>query len=155
MRKSVLLLVTVVLMSLIWGTLLVADEEMCVPLGEISIAPLVEDAKRSEVTFPHAVHFSYSCQSCHHKWDNKAPITGCTASGCHDLEQAPKTKDGKPVKDPALSARYFKKAYHDKCIGCHKEIKQKNKTMEASVTALGDKLKPTGPTGCNQCHPKA
>ena len=40
MRKSVLL-VTVVLMSLIWGTLLVADDEMCVPMGEITIEPLV------------------------------------------------------------------------------------------------------------------
>jgi hypothetical protein len=152
MRKSVLL-VTVILMSLIWGTFLVADDEMCVPMGEITIEPLVEDAKREEVAFPHAVHFSYSCQECHHKWDNASAIQGCTTSGCHDLQAAPKN-DGKPVKDPQMKIRYYKNAYHDMCIGCHKEIKKKNKAMEASKASLGEKLPPTGPTSCNQCHPK-
>jgi uncharacterized protein YlaI len=152
MRKSVLL-VTVVLMSMIWGTLLVADEQMCVPM-EITIEPLIEDAKRSEVAFPHAVHFSYSCQECHHKWDTKSTIVNCTTSGCHDLDKAPKTDDGRPVKDPAVSIRYYKKAYHDMCIGCHKKIKKSNKEIEASKASLGEKLSPTGPTGCNQCHPK-
>lgn len=153
MRKSVLL-VTMVLITMIWGSLLVADDEMCVPMGEITIGPLTDDAKRSEVAFPHPVHFSYSCQDCHHKWDTKSPIAGCTASGCHDLEQAPKTDDGKPVKDDVLNIRYYKKAYHDMCIGCHKEIKRKNKVMEASKASLGEKLPPTGPTSCKQCHPK-
>jgi hypothetical protein len=153
MRKSVLL-VTVVMMTMVWGTLLVADDEMCVPMGEITLEPLNEEAKRSEVVFPHAVHFSYSCQECHHKWDNESPIVGCSTSGCHDLAKAPKMEDGKPAKDPALKIRYFKNAYHDMCIGCHKEIKVKNKAMEASKASLGEKLAPTGPTGCNQCHPK-
>jgi hypothetical protein len=153
MRKSVLL-VTVVLMSLIWGTLLVADDEMCVPMGEITIEPLVEDAKRSAVAFPHAVHFSYACQECHHEWDNTSVIQSCTTSGCHDLLEAPKTDDGKPVKDPDLKILYYKKAYHDLCIGCHKDIKQKNKAMEASLVDLDEKLPPAGPTSCKQCHPK-
>lgn len=65
-----------------------------------------------------------------------------------------KMENGKPVKDPAMKIRYFKKAYHDMCIGCHKEIKKKNKALEASKASLGEKLAPTGPTGCNQCHPK-
>lgn len=153
MRKSVLL-VTVVLMTVIWGTLLVADDEMIVPMGDIIIEPLNEEPKRSEVVFPHAVHFGYSCQECHHTWDKVSPIVGCSTSGCHDLDKAPKTEDGKPVKDPVMRVRYFKKAYHDMCIGCHKEIKMKNKEIEATKASLGEKLAPTGPTGCNQCHPK-
>jgi len=153
MRKSVLL-VTVVLMSLMWGTLLIADDEMLVPMGEITIQPLIDDAKRAEVMFPHAVHFSNSCQTCHHKWDKASVITGCTTFGCHDLDKAPKMEDGKPVMDPVLKARYYKNAFHGMCIGCHKEIKKKNKAMEASKASLGEKLPPTGPTGCNQCHPK-
>ena len=43
MRKSVLF-VTVVLMVVVWGTLLIADDEMCVPLGEITLASLAQDA---------------------------------------------------------------------------------------------------------------
>ena len=153
MRKSVLL-VTLVLITMVWGTLLVADDEMVVPLGDITIEPINDEPKRSEVVFPHGVHFSYSCQECHHKWENTAPIQSCSTSECHDLGSAPKTKDGKPVKDQELKIRYFKKAYHDMCIGCHKDIKKINKTMEASKASLGEKLLPTGPTGCNQCHPK-
>jgi len=153
MRKSVLL-ATVVILSLIWGTLLVADDEMCVPLGEIIIEPLVDEAKRSSVAFPHGVHFSYSCQECHHQWDNESEILSCTTSGCHDLTEAPKMENGKPVKDPDEKILYYKKAYHDMCIGCHKEIKKANKAMEAKKASLGEKLLPTGPTGCNLCHPK-
>ncbi len=153
MRKSVLL-VTLVLMSLIWGTLLVADDEMVVPLGEITLEPLVDEGKRSAVAFPHGVHFSYSCEECHHQWDYTSAIQSCTTSGCHDLTEAPRDDDGKLVKDKDEQILYYKKAYHDMCIGCHKEIKKKNKAMEAKKASLGEKLLPTGPTGCNQCHPK-
>ena len=153
MRKSVLL-VTIILASLIWGSLLIADDEMCVPMGEITLEPLTAEAKRSEVVFPHTAHFSYACQRCHHKWGGDAPIVGCTTSGCHDLENAPKTDDGKLVKDPVMKMRYFKNAYHDMCIGCHKQIKKQNMKMEASKAALGEELPATGPTGCSECHPK-
>jgi hypothetical protein len=153
MRKFVLL-VTVVLMSLFWGTVLIADDEMCVPLGEITLSPLVQEAKRAEVAFPHAAHFNYSCQECHHKWDKTSAIQSCTTAGCHDLQAPPTMDDGKPIKDPKMKVRYFRNAYHEKCIGCHKEIKMENKAMEATKTALGEKLSPTGPTSCGQCHPK-
>jgi hypothetical protein len=153
MRKSVLL-VSIVLVSVVWGSLLIADDEMCVPMGEITLKPLVEESKRSEVVFPHAGHFSYACQRCHHKWGGEDPIVGCTTSGCHDLEKVAKTDDGKLVKDPVLKMRYYKNAFHDMCIGCHKEIKKQNKLMEASKAALGEELPATGPTGCVQCHPK-
>jgi hypothetical protein len=144
MRKSVLF-GTVVLISVFWGSLLVASE-MCVPMGEITLESLAENAKRSEVAFPHAAHFSYSCQQCHHKWNGREAIQNCTTSGCHDLDKVPEEK--------AQKVHYYKHAFHTACIGCHKEIKNKNKAMESTAAALGEKLPPTGPTGCNQCHPK-
>ena len=153
MRKSVLF-VTVVLMGVVCSSLLIADDEMCVPMGEITLASLAQEAKRSEVTFTHTTHFSYACQECHHKWTGKEAIQSCTTSGCHDLDKTPVDENGKPVKDKVLKARYFKNAFHDNCIGCHKKIKMKNKAMEASKAALGQKLPPTGPTGCVECHPK-
>ncbi len=153
MRKTVIF-VTVVLIGMVWGSQLIAADEMCVPMGEMTIEPLVEEAKRSEVTFRHKVHFGYNCRKCHHKWSGQEPITGCATSGCHDLDISPKAKDGKPTKDPLLKIRYYKSAYHQMCIGCHKEIKLKNKKMEAAKASLGEKLPATGPTGCNQCHPK-
>jgi hypothetical protein len=153
MRKSVLF-VTVVLMGLIWVSLLIADDEMCVPMGEITLSSLAKDAERSAVTFPHAVHFNYTCQECHHKWNGKEAIQSCTTSGCHDLDKAPVDEKGKPIEDKVIKARYYKNAFHDNCIGCHKQIKMKNKDMEASMASLGEKLPPTGPTGCIQCHPK-
>ncbi len=153
MRKSVLL-VAVVLVSIIWGSLLIADDEMCVPMGSITLAPLTAEGKRSNVEFPHAIHFGYSCQQCHHTWQGEEAIANCTTSGCHDLAKRPITESGQPVKDPALNIRYYKKAYHDMCLGCHKEIKKANTALETSKADLGAKLNATGPTGCNQCHPK-
>lgn len=153
MRKSVLF-GTVALCCVAFGSQLIAAEEMCVPMGDITIEPLVEVSKRSEVTFPHTVHFSYACQRCHHKWSGEEPIVGCATSECHNLKAAPKDDDGKPVKDPALKILYYKQAYHDMCIGCHKTIKAENKKMEAIKTLMGQKLAPTGPTGCKECHPK-
>jgi hypothetical protein len=133
---------------------LVADEQMCVPMGDITISPLAEEAKRSEVSFPHAVHFSYACQECHHKWDGQTPIQSCSTSECHDLDQAPKAEDNQPVDDQLISVRYHKKAYHEMCIGCHKEIKAQNKELEETLASLDEPLPAAGPTGCNQCHPK-
>jgi Class III cytochrome C family len=154
MRKAVLF-VAVVFMGLAWSSLLIADDVMRVPLGKITLAPLAQKAQRAKVTFPHAVHFNYACQKCHHKWTGKEAIQSCTTSGCHDLDKVPVDKEGHAVRDKALLARYYKNAFHDACIGCHKAIKMKNKAMEASKASLGEKLPPTGPTGCIECHPKS
>lgn len=153
MGKS-LFFVAVMLVGGIWCSLLAADDEMCVPMGVITLESLADDAKRSEVGFQHTVHFDFACQQCHHKWTGKEPIQSCTTSGCHDLAQSPVDDSGKPSRDPVLKARYYKNAYHQMCIGCHKEIKTKNQAMEATAAALGQALAPTGPTGCIQCHPK-
>ena len=156
MRKSVLLIavVTCLVLGLAWGLATAQEEEMCVPMGDITLEALSADAQRGSVSFPHAIHFTNNCQVCHHYQDIGSPIVGCATSGCHDLAQAPRTDDGQLIKVKSQRIRYFKNAYHELCIGCHKSIKQKNKSQEASKLALGDKLMPTGPTGCIECHPK-
>jgi hypothetical protein len=156
MQKTVLTvaLLTLILCGLIWGSMVIAADEMCVPMDEITLQSPAADAKRSEVVFPHSVHFTHACQQCHHSWNTTEPIVGCTTSGCHDLEAQPLDNEGKPVKDEAQLIRYYKTAFHTMCIGCHKEVKAQNKDLESSMKALGKALPAAGPTGCNECHPK-
>lgn len=125
---------------------------LCVPLGAIVLEPPKSvDSTKNPVEFPHARHFNYNCKECHHTWSQDVQVQTCTTSNCHDLVKAPqKTDEGVP------GVRYFKKAYHQKCIGCHQGIKKINAEMEKSPR-FTDKtllLKKTGPTGCIQCHPK-
>lgn len=127
-----------------------ADDEMCIPMGEITLEPPDGvEAKRSEVTFPHAVHFNYTCQECHHTWDMESAIVGCATTDCHDVTESPKKAD--PKEDDIL---YYKTAYHSSCIGCHKQIKAENKAKEMQLGFLPDNIPATGPTGCVECHPK-
>lgn len=156
MGKTVLRVVValMVLLGMIWGMAWAADEEMSVPLGDITLQSLAQDAKRADVTFPHALHFGFKCQTCHHKWKGTTPIASCTAAQCHDLAESPKTEEGKPITDPQIKIRYFKNAFHEKCIGCHKKIAKNNKMLEATHLPLDEKLPAVGPTGCNGCHPK-
>lgn len=134
----------------------VKDKEgyLSVPVGTIVLEPPPGlDATKNPVEFPHGVHFIYNCRECHHTWNLDAQLNSCTTSECHDLTKAPK-KDGSA---PAVAdVRYFKKAYHQKCIGCHLEIKKQNTAKEKSLR-LSDKkltLQKTGPTGCVECHPR-
>jgi len=48
----------------------------------------------------------------------------------------------------------YKYAYHQNCIGCHKEIKVQRKRLESVYLAAKKELPKTGPTSCNECHPK-
>jgi hypothetical protein len=153
MRKTKWLVILIALaMIWMWGSALASEEEMCVPMGEIELEPLAAEPLRPAVAFPHAVHFGYTCQSCHHTWTGEAPVMGCTTSGCHDLAELPKNEAGQPVQDQSVAIRYYKNAYHDMCIGCHKEIKIKNQNLEASKMPIGEKLVKPGPTGCTECH---
>lgn len=125
-------------------------EDMIVPMGTIELQPPKGvEQKRTTVEFPHAVHFTNACQSCHHKWEVTEPIQGCMTSGCHDVTESPAKSKG-----TALEINYYKKAYHEMCIGCHREIKKSNKQLEMSGRSLGGVLPAAGPTGCIQCHPK-
>jgi hypothetical protein len=128
------------------------EETMSVPLGIIELEPPDSvEAKRSTVLFHHGKHFDFKCQTCHHKWEKLTPIQGCMASGCHDIAEAPKRSEN-PQDYELLSARYYKNAYHDMCIGCHKEMKLKNRELELSGRVLKENLPKVGPTGCRGCH---
>ena len=156
MRKTIGMLTAAVfvLLALIWMPV-GAQEEMIVPMGEIVIKPLVPEPRRSAVSFPHAVHFDFSCRECHHTWKKEQPILGCTATGCHDVAEVPRDAEGRPEKNPAVQIRYFKNAYHQMCIGCHLQIAKNNEVVQATrLPGGGKKLAPTGPTGCIQCHPQ-
>jgi len=127
---------------------------MCVPLGILVLQP--DDSvepKKSAVEFDHSKHFVYDCKACHHKWDIKKEITNCTTSECHDLLKSPK-KPTKYLSYTETGIKYYKYAFHRRCVGCHKEIKGKRKKMEMSYQVLATKLPNTGPTGCIECHPK-
>lgn len=125
-----------------------ADEgEMCIPLGDIELAaPDSVEAQRASVVFPHSVHFTINCMTCHHEWSGDEPVEGCMS--CHDLEEAPAPEES----DEAVL--YYKNAYHQMCIGCHKDIKTMNQKVAQSTSGAESSIKPTGPTSCIKCHPK-
>lgn len=131
-----------------------SEDALCIPLGEITLEPPESvEARRSPVAFPHALHFDYSCKTCHHMWENDDSLQGCMASGCHDLAESPRKAGGGAV-DPREAVRYYKNAYHDACIGCHRQIEKENKKLAASGKVLSEQLPRTGPTGCHGCHPR-
>ena len=131
------------------------EEEMIVPMGNIVLGPPESvEPKRSPVDFPHSTHFaSVDCRTCHHTWQGTEIIKNCTTAGCHDVAVSP-TKSDKDRVNPDMAIRYYKAAYHQLCIGCHKEIKVQNKQLETSFKQLNETLPVPGPTGCIQCHPK-
>jgi len=158
MPKKLICLFFLIFFVVLGSSFLVAEEEpegeMCVPMGAIELkSPETVEAKRSPVSFPHTKHFGYSCYECHHKWEGESAIKNCTTSGCHDLDASPKQSPGKKV-DGNYAARYYKKAFHAKCIGCHKEIRLKNIEKEYKVGLKDPKIVNPGPTGCIECHPK-
>ena len=127
--------------------------DMVVPMGIIVIKPDPSVKQmRAPVEFDHAKHFTYDCRTCHHKWEGKEKISSCTASNCHDLLKAPK-KPTRYLVYTKEGIKYYKYAYHQNCIGCHKEIKIKQEKMEAAYKA-SDIEKKVVPTSCSECHPK-
>ena len=131
------------------------SEKMCIPLGIIKINPPESvEAKRNSVEFPHTRHFEFNCGKCHHMWERNAPIVNCTTSGCHDVTVSPIKSKKKGSNKVKAMRRYYKKAYHTLCIGCHRDIKLKNKAFEESKRKLTYKLRYHGPTSCSKCHPK-
>jgi len=160
MNRVRIVILGLLVLLLLGGTFVVAGQNnentgntICIPVGTIIIkAPEGVKMKRAEVAFPHSTHFNYKCQECHHKWDGTSQIPSCTASKCHDLMKSPaKAANANPDSD--LDVRYYKTAYHKGCIGCHKAIKAKNKTLSTSNRTIKKNLQKTGPTGCVKCHP--
>jgi hypothetical protein len=121
-----------------------SDDAMCLPTHTVISPPEEVEAKRDAVPFPHSNHFSIECKDCHHKWDRRTSIQNCTTAGCHDAK--------KSLKDRDQAHRYYKNAYHKMCIGCHRDMKKKNREMIDSQKVLEKELPKTGPTGCKDCH---
>jgi hypothetical protein len=129
------------------------EGDLCVPMGVIVLsAPEKAEQKNAPVDFHHSKHFMYECRQCHHKWDGTTENLSCGTSNCHDLAANPNAAGNKGKSDKAY--RYFKNAYHNQCIGCHKANKQKNAKLELSKKALKSNPKNPGPTGCVECHPR-
>ena len=107
-----------------------AEDVMLVPMGVIPIEPPEGvEAKKSPVAFPHSRHFMTECKECHHKWTGQEKIKNCTTSGCHDLIETP-VKPKKYLSYSDVAIKYFKYAYHQMCISCHKEIKMQQRTHD-------------------------
>lgn len=158
MQKKRIIVMLLIMVACLGGIRLVSgqetDEEMCVPMGTIVLEPPESvEPKRSAVDFPHSTHFSMDCKTCHHKWTGDEQIQTCTTSGCHDVTVSP-IRSGKGAANPDQAVLYYKTAFHTMCIGCHREMRKKNKELEMSYKRLDKELPRTGPTGCIQCHPK-
>lgn len=74
----------------------------------------------------HAVNLSIACKVCHHEWKQKEANVPGKCIECH----AGKNAEGILLRD----------AYMNICRGCHSNLKIEGK--------------PSGPTRCDECHPK-
>ena len=103
MKKFITLFVVIAMVSI--AAMAVADNK--------GPAEIKLPASMGEITFNHAEHQGRiaDCKTCHHEGE------GTACRSCHGTKpDVPKAK----------------KAFHDKCKGCHKEQ--------------------NGPTKCKQCH---
>ncbi len=160
MIKSIMIVFALFIIFIAGGMATFAKEKevtmdaIFVPVGRLALAPPVGvTPKRSAVAFPHSQHFGYTCKTCHHKWDGNSQVQSCTASKCHDqLSSMGKSKRTRANKREAI--RYYKYAFHQQCIGCHREIKNHNKKLERSRKKITQPLQWPGPTSCVGCHPR-
>jgi len=131
-----------------------AVDDVCIPMESITLEPPDSvTAKRPPVDFPHPRHFDFSCKTCHHTWNYQSAIETCTTSGCHDSTEAPKKMAaGTATKNMAIL--YYKNAFHQLCLGCHKKIEAQNIAEEKQLRATDKetRIKKTGPLSCKGCH---
>jgi hypothetical protein len=160
MSKLIMVVITLVTIIIAGDLAAVANEAevtmdaIYVPVGRLVLAPPVGvTPKRSAVAFPHSQHFGYTCITCHHKWNGNSPVQGCSASKCHD-QLSSTVKDKNAIDNGPVAIRYYKYAFHQQCISCHREIKIHNEKLERSRRKLEDPLQRSGPTGCVGCHPR-
>nr|WP_320013848.1 cytochrome c3 family protein [uncultured Desulfobacter sp.] len=130
------------------GVALAEDPEATfeLPIGTMTLeAPQDTEHKAtlSPVKFPHSLHFSYSCQECHHTWDGSSPIKSCGTSGCHENFWAPKPGQADGSEN---SVKSMVGAFHQACRDCHRNEAAQQKTA-------GSKNIVTGPVACAGCHP--
>jgi cytochrome c553 len=105
--------------------------------------------KKSLVNFTHTKHnvdYKKACADCHHVIkDGKNTFKEGDAvqkcAECHKEAMAPTGADAPKLSKAEKIKTYYYSAIHENCVGCHKELKKA--------------AKPTGPTTCSKCHPKA
>lgn len=128
MKKSMIVSLTVLalVLAFVLPNLFAADAP-----GDDYMIPKPEgiDIKQKSLPFAHSKHAAYDCAECHHTGD---VTEGCTDAGCHDLFVAETPEEKRDI-------RYFEKAYHDQCIGCHRNVREEF---------------PSAPVACVGCHPK-
>ncbi len=135
-----------------------ADEtwnSISVPLRTIILEPPDNTTpKFTPVYFPHPLHFDYSCRRCHHMWDGYTEIQNCASSQCHSRTTPPGSFGINEAQGEEY-IRYYKNAYHDLCIECHKDLKTKQAPPpeDGKKEETAEKEK-TAPTLCFECHPK-
>ena len=160
MLKSIMTAIALFIFLIAGDLAAVADktevtmDAIFVPVGRLALAPPVGvTPKRSAVAFPHSQHFDYNCKTCHHKWDGNSQVQSCTASKCHDQLSLPE-KSKKAMDNIPEEIRYYKYAFHQQCISCHREIKIHNEKLERSRKKIKEPLQWPGPTSCVGCHPR-
>jgi hypothetical protein len=83
---------------------------------------------KNPVTLSHKLHIDkgVGCTDCHHTWKKEERKTPQKCAECHKADDT--------------GEKGLKRAYHQNCMDCHKELKNAGK--------------PTGPTTkCSGCHP--
>ena len=160
MIKSIIIAVGLFTIFIAGDLAAVAEEKevtmdaIFVPVGRLALAPPVGvTPKRSAVAFPHSRHFDYNCKTCHHKWDGNSQVQSCTASKCHDRLSF-SVKSEKAMDNEPERIRYYKYAFHQQCVSCHREIRTHNVKLERSRKKIKEPLQRPGPTSCIGCHPR-
>ena len=153
MVNKKLFIVCIAIFFMLAGTLM-ASSPWIEEIDEEDTLSFPVEQTRSSVAFPHSRHLTYTCDTCHHKWEYHAILDNCTTSGCHDLTTAPENaiKDGKYTEE---GIRYYKYAYHKMCRDCHRDINAQNLAKSKPTNLSGDvEQMRSGPVGCIECHPK-
>jgi hypothetical protein len=124
MKGYRVLVITVALLLISTGSLAWAQPDKIVLLGKT----------RPAVSFPHNRHVEagLDCKDCHHIYEN----------GKNILDESKLEEGNKEIRCSACHGQNSRldreQAFHDQCIGCHREYWKK-----------GEK---TGPRYCGGCH---
>jgi len=115
----------------------------------LKIIPMNEPSykhKKKIVQFTHKKHVSayqLKCGECHHDKTGKPVVLkhGTNVDRCVKCHSKPGEIKGKKAKGMSNAEKrsYHANALHDKCRGCHKELKKSKKSKIA-------------PTSCRKCH---
>lgn len=150
MKRGFLLPVVFVFCSLFFvGGILYALQETCKEvykdkLKDVMImkSEVFKEHTKPVISFTHKKHneeYKIDCKECHHIYEEGKNVwkIGDEAKKCGSCHN----KEGKPPKDVKEKEKilYLMEAIHQNCLGCHKEVKKKDKEKDV-------------PTACPKCH---